>query len=154
MEPLGVEELVRDVVSLVRGQAASQNVALEIRMQPDLPRVLGDRVHVSQVVLNLLMNSIHAVQMRPINARRIILEAQTEAGEAGVEFTIRDTGPGIPDSILNEIFQPFFTTKTDGMGVGLALSRTIVEALGGHLWLEPKSSGEEGATFRFTLRRV
>jgi signal transduction histidine kinase len=90
-----------------------------------------------------------------LDARRITLEAQTrEGGEAGVEFTIRDTGPGIPDRIVNEIFQPFFTTKPDGMGVGLALSRTIVESLGGHLWVEPKSRDEQGATFRFTLRGV
>jgi signal transduction histidine kinase len=154
MQPLGVEEILRDVVSLVHGQVVSRNIALDIRIRPGLPRILGDRVHVSQVVLNLLMNSIEAVQALPIDARRIILEARRSAAEAGVEFTIRDTGPGIPDGKLNEIFRPFFTTKIDGMGVGLALSRTIVEALGGRLWLEPRSPDEDGTTFRFTLRGI
>lgn len=154
MQPLRVEEVVQDVVSLVHSQTISRNIMLQVHMQPQLPPVLGDRVHVSQVVLNLLMNSIDAVQARPTGARRILIEARTNGAEASVELTVRDSGPGLADGITNQIFQPFFTTKANGTGVGLALSRTIIEALGGQLWAEPKSRDEEGATFRFTLRTV
>jgi signal transduction histidine kinase len=152
-QPLRVEEVVRDVVSLVHSQAVSRSIALDVRMPPNLPRVLGDRVHVSQVMLNLVMNSIDAVQARPVGARRIVLEARTDE-RARVELTVRDSGPGIPDSIKNDIFQPFFTTKIGGTGVGLALSRKIIEALEGQLWVEPKSQDNGGATFRFTLRKA
>ena len=116
MQPLRVEDVVQDVVSLVRPEATSKHVALRLLMQPGLPRVLGDRVHLSQVLLNLLMNSIHAVQSRPLDARRIVVEARADDAKGEVEMAVRDSGPGIPDSIVDELFKPFFTTKSEGMG--------------------------------------
>ena len=153
MHPIRVEDVVQDVASLVHSEATLNNVVVRLLIQPGLPSVLGDRVHVSQVLLNLLMNSIHAVQSRPLDARSIIVEARADDAKRKVELAVRDSGPGIPDSIVDEIFMPFFTTKSEGMGIGLALSRTIIEAHGGHLWAD-RMTPQDGAIFRFTLKQV
>jgi signal transduction histidine kinase len=153
MQPLSLEEVVQDVVSLVRPEATSKHVVLTLLMEPGLPRIFGDRVHLSQVLLNLLMNSIHAVQSCPLDARRIVIEARANYAKGEVEIIVRDSGPGIPDNMIDEVFKPFFTTKSEGMGMGLALSRTIIEAHGGRLWTDHMSQ-QGGAVFRFTLQRV
>jgi signal transduction histidine kinase len=153
MRPLRVEDVVQDAFALVRSDATTRQVAISVLMQPEMPRVLGDRVHLSQVLLNLLTNGIHAVQSRPPAARRVVVEAATNGAKSEVEIVVRDSGPGIPDTIVHEIFEPFFSTKREGMGIGLALSRTIIEAHGGHLWVD-HTTPKEGAIFRFTLQRA
>jgi C4-dicarboxylate-specific signal transduction histidine kinase len=153
MRPLRIEYLVQDVVALAGAEVTSKRVALSLLMQPALPLVLADRVHLSQVLLNLLLNSIHAVQLRPPDARRVVIEACADNGKGEVEIAVRDSGHGIPADIVDKIFGPFFTTKPEGMGIGLALSRTIVEAHGGRLWAD-HMSGDDGAIFRFTLQRA
>jgi two-component system sensor kinase FixL len=153
MQPLRIEQLAEDVVSLVDSEASSKHVVVSVLLQPGLPLVLGDHVHLSQVLLNLLMNSIHAVQSRPPDARRVVIEARTDGEKSEVEIVVRDSGPGIPDTIVDKIFEPFFTTKPEGMGIGLALSRTIIEAHGGRLWAD-QTTPQKGAIFRFKLQRV
>lgn len=153
MQPLAVEDLVQDVISLVHAEATSKHAVVALVMQPELPRVLGDRVHLSQVLLNLLLNSIHAVESRPLDARGIVIEARADHAKGEVELAVRDSGPGIPDDLANEVFKPFFTTKSSGMGMGLALCRTIIEAHGGRLWTD-RMARQDGAIFRFTLKRA
>jgi signal transduction histidine kinase len=151
MQPINVGDFVDDVVALVRSQVNSKGISLSLLLQPRLPRVSGDRVHLTQVLLNLVMNGIEAVQSRPPGVRRIIVEARSDDKTREIEMSVRDSGLGVPGSIGEKLFQPFFTTKPDGMGMGLALSRTIIEAHGGRLWSE-HTSASGGATFRFTLR--
>jgi signal transduction histidine kinase len=153
LNPIKVDDLVRNVASLVGAEARSKHVDLRWQIQPDLPPVFGDPVHLSQVLLNLLANSIHAVQSRPIDARFVVLKARTDPATDEIEICVQDSGPGIPSTIVNRIFEPLFTTKPEGMGMGLALSQTIIEAHGGRLWVD-KESAQEGAVFRFTLRRA
>jgi signal transduction histidine kinase len=153
LNPIKIEDVVRDAVTLVSAEANSKKVIMQWLIQPGLPPVFGDRVHLSQVLLNLLMNSIHAVQSRPIDARFIVVDARANEVTDEVEIGVQDSGPGIPGTIVNEIFKPLFTTKPEGMGMGLALCHTIIEAHGGRLWADNLNQ-QEGAVFRFTLRRV
>jgi signal transduction histidine kinase len=153
MNPIKIDDVVRDAVSLVGAEAHSKQVSLQWLIQPGLPLVSGDRVHLCQVLLNLLMNSIHAVQSRPVDARFIVVEARTSEAIGDIEVGVQDSGPGIPGTIVNEIFKPLFTTKPEGMGMGLALCHTIIEAHGGRFWADNLSQ-QEGAIFRFTLRHA
>jgi signal transduction histidine kinase len=153
MRPLEIQQIVQDVVKLIGSEAASKKISLTLALQADLPPILGDRVHLAQVLLNLLMNSIHALQTCAPDARRIVVEARADNAKGEVEVTVRDFGHGIPDDIVNKVFAPFFTTKADGMGVGLALSRTIIEAHGGNLWAD-QSPKQGGAIFHFTLQQA
>jgi len=152
MAPLALDQVVRDVISLVRSEAMARNVTLECMLQPNLPFVSGDRVHISQVLLNLLINGMQAVKDSPNGAKRIVIEAHAIQGRT-VEVAVLDSGPGIPDERIEKIFDPFFTTKSAGLGMGLAVSRTIIEAHGGRIWAE-SNVARTGATFRFTLKRV
>jgi signal transduction histidine kinase len=152
LQPLALEEVVRSAISLVHREAEKRDVAVDCILQPALPFVAGDRVHLSQVLLNLLINAMDALQSRARGARRIVVEAHTTIA-GPIEVAVRDSGPGIPEECIERVFDPFFTTKSEGMGMGLAVSKTIVEAHGGHIWAERNAQGP-GATFRFTLRRA
>jgi signal transduction histidine kinase len=151
LQPIKIEDVIRDAVSLVLAEANSKQVVVHPIVQPTLPRVFGDRVHLSQVLLNLIMNGIQAVQSRPTGARLIVVEARADSVTGEVEIAVQDSGPGIPDAIVDQVFDPLFTTKPDGMGMGLALSRRIIEAHGGRLWVD-RHSPRGGAVFRFILR--
>jgi PAS domain S-box-containing protein len=145
---LDVAALVGEVAALVRVDAASRHVKLDFVVPHDLPHVRGDRVHLQQVLLNLILNGMDALeQARPEN-RRVGVIARLNAAQA-VEIVVNDTGAGIPADVLGQIFNPFFTTKSHGMGMGLAISRTIIEAHDGQIWAENTPGG--GAAFLFTL---
>ena len=153
MRPLRLEDVVQDVVALVGAEVTSRKVDLSLHIQQGLPLVSGDRLHLSQVLLNLVTNGIHAVHSRPPDARRVVVEARADNGKGEVEMTVRDSGPGIPDGVFDKVFDSFFTTKAEGMGMGLTLSQTIIEAHGGRLWAED-NPGRGGAIFHFTLHRA
>ena len=146
--PIHVGELVGDVRALVRVDAAARHVKLDVGVPGDLPPVRGDRVHLQQVLLNLILNGMDALSGASLEDRRISVTALLDGAQT-VEIAVSDTGTGIPDDKLAHVFDPFFTTKPDGMGMGLPISRTIIEAHGGRFWAENNKSG--GATFRFTL---
>jgi signal transduction histidine kinase len=149
MQAFELQGVVQDVFALLRHEAASRRVQLKYSLPSSLPAVCGDRVQVSQVILNLLINAMDAVQARPAGTRLVVLEARL-ATPGSMEIMVRDSGPGIPEGRFAEIFNPLFTTKATGLGVGLALSRMIVEAHGGGIWAENAASG--GAVIRFTLQ--
>ena len=146
--PLDVGGLVGEVAALVRVDAATRQVMLGVDVPGDLPPVRGDRVHLQQVLLNLILNGMDALDGASLDDRRLTVTARL-SGAQTVEIVVGDAGPGIPADTLGRIFDPFFTTKPDGLGLGLAISRTIVEAHGGKLWAENQHDG--GAAFRFTL---
>jgi signal transduction histidine kinase len=121
-------------------------------MAPGLPLVSGDRVHLSQVLLNLIINGMDATQASPAYNKRVLIEARPHV-EGRVEVAVTDSGPGLPPGAIDKVFDPFYTTKPGGLGMGLPISRTIIEAHGGRLWAERAPEGG-GLTFRFTLAQA
>jgi two-component system sensor kinase FixL len=114
-----------------------------------LPQVLVDAVQIEQVIVNLVHNAIDAIDGANSPLREVVVTTQRNA-RRGIDVTVRDTGPGIPAEVADRLFEPFVTTKPDGMGLGLSLSRSIIEAHGDHLSAVAIAGG--GAAFRFTLR--
>jgi two-component system sensor kinase FixL len=110
--------------------------------------VMGDRVHLSQVLINLILNAMDAVTDLPAPRRRVLARVRANEHRA-IEIAVSDRGAGLADEAVLRIFEPFFTTKASGMGVGLSVSRNIIELHGGRLWAENNAEG--GATFRFSL---
>lgn len=149
-EPVDVSAAVLTVVRLVGGDAVRHQVTIRTDLSPVLPPVLGDRVQLQQVILNLVFNALDAVRDLPEVRREIVVSAT--ADEERVEVTVRDRGPGIDPSQLETVFQPFYTTKPQGLGVGLSICRTILEDHAGTLMAENNPDG--GATFRMVLPRA
>jgi len=145
---LEVRELAHDVVTLLRPDAAARKVRLDVRIPEGLPPVRGDRVQVQQVLLNLVLNAVDALAEQGGADRLIRFSACLTDGDA-VEIRVADNGPGIPPDRIESVFSPFVTTKPAGMGMGLAISRTLVAAHGGRIWAENRPEG--GALLRFTL---
>jgi len=146
--PVDVGQLVGEVAALVRSDAAARHVRLEWAVADDLPPVLGDPVHLQQVLLNLIVNGMDALDEASPADRRVSVTAALD-GPKTVEIAVSDSGRGVPADKLTHIFDPFFTSKANGMGMGLPISRTIIEAHNGRLWAENRNEG--GARFRFTL---
>jgi len=149
LEALAVDELIGQVANLLRAEFQARGVTLQIDLPPGLPRISGDRVHLQQVVLNLLLNSLDAMEGLTEQQRQVVLRGSA-AGDGMVELAVIDRGAGIPPARLPHLFEPFFTSKSKGSGIGLSVSKTIVEMHGGRIWAENNRDG--GATFRFTLR--
>ena len=146
--PVDVAELVGEVIALVRSDAIARHVKLELTVANHLPLVSGDAIHLQQVLLNLIVNGMDAIDEAKGGDRRVSVSASLDGAQT-VEIAVSDSGPGVPADKLTHIFDPFFTTKPKGMGMGLSISRTIIEAHQGRIWAENKSEG--GALFRFTL---
>ena len=139
---------IREVVVLARTDAILHNIHVSLDIDPGLPLVRGDRVQLQQVLLNLLLNAFDAMKDCPANKREITVRAE-HGGRRMVEITVADHGTGLSGDKLDKIFQPFYTTKPNGLGMGLSISRSIIEAHGGRLWA--KNNADCGATFFFTV---
>jgi two-component system sensor kinase FixL len=139
--------LIEEASSLALVGAKHDGVRVRFKFSPRVQWVLADKIQIQQVILNLMRNAIEAMLGA---ARRELAIATVEAPDDMVEISVADTGPGIAPEIAAQLFHPFVTTKPQGMGVGLSISRTIVESHGGKLWAEPNPGG--GTVFRFTLK--
>jgi len=146
-EIFDVSEIIRETVGLLRGEAARYNISVRTELPADLPRIIGDRVQLQQVAMNLIVNSIEA--MKDVDGmRRMAIRSQRAENEQ-ILVSVSDTGLGVPPQLAEQIFDPFFTTKPRGTGMGLRISRSIVESHGGRLWVTGVPG--RGATFQFTL---
>jgi PAS domain S-box-containing protein len=145
---LDVCSVIRDVVSLAHSDTESRHISVVVNCREGLPRIRGDRVELQQVLLNLLFNSFAAMKELPAAERRVAILAWLD-DEGTVRIAVRDQGTGIAEDQIKKIFQPFFTTKKEGLGMGLSVSRTIIQSHGGRLWAQ--NNPERGATFLLTV---
>lgn len=146
-QPVRLNGLVHEVVRLLDTELRLRDTDLQLELAPGLPAVLADSVQVQQVILNLVMNALDALQTVPARQRRIVVTTAVR-GEHAAEVTVCDTGPGLADVEPERLFGPFYSTKPQGLGVGLTISRSIIERHGGRLLADPVTGG---ACFRFTL---
>jgi len=146
---LEVGDLLSDVLALARGKLKERNVQVNTRVDDDLPEVRGNRVELQQVILNLLLNASESMSGNPARDRRIEVVAGLPDDEGAVRISVLDCGNGIDADQLERVFDPFYTTKDGGMGLGLAISHSIVAAHGGRLWATNRP--DRGAAFHFTL---
>jgi two-component system sensor kinase FixL len=140
--------LIDAALSLTRVEAVQQEVEIEARIDPDLPAVVADRIQIEQVLVNLLRNALDAMETASTEGRSITIAARRKGNHA-IEVSVADSGPGVADEVTDTIFEPFVTTKTKGMGMGLSISRSIIESHGGRL--RTARSAGSGATFIFDL---
>jgi signal transduction histidine kinase len=145
---LDVNETIREVLVLLRGEADRYHISLETSLFDDLDPVVGDRVQLQQLILNLIVNGIEAMSASDDSARRLRVSSQM-ADYGNVLVAIEDSGAGINATEVERIFDPFFTTKPGGIGMGLSICRSIVEGCGGRIWVSPNLP--HGSIFRFTL---
>jgi PAS domain S-box-containing protein len=139
--------VINEVTTLLQNECERHKVRLRIELESDLPDVLGDRVELQQVILNLIINGIEA--MDSVDGERILEISSHRQSSGDVLIAVSDNGEGFNQEVANLLFEPFFTTKSHGLGIGLSISRSIIEAHGGHL--RAAANGHKGATFSFTL---
>jgi signal transduction histidine kinase len=147
MVPLDINEVVNEVVALVQREVLSQRVTLRRKLAPGLPMVLADRVQLQQVLINLVINGIEAMQAVTGRPREVLIRSHQDAAE--VLVSVSDCGIGISTENMDRLFNAFFTTKPAGMGMGLSICRSIIEAHGGRL--SGAANTGPGATFQFAL---
>ena len=148
MVSLDINDVIREAILLVRREVLRNGVSMRTELASALPPVLGDRVQLQQVVINLLINGVEA--MAPITDRPHVILIRSQMNETGqVHVAVQDSGIGIDSETADQLFSAFFTTKPSGMGMGLSIGRSIIEAHGGRLWAE--SNLPQGAAFHFTL---
>jgi len=146
-ESLEIDDVVRDIEPIARADADRHGAALVVDLASNLPTVSGDRIHLQQVVLNLVRNSAEAMAGAGATERQSTL--RTRAHGDGVMVEVEDTGPGADRDVLDRMFDPFFTTRAEGLGMGLTICSSIIEAHGGRLWATANS--DRGLTVRFTV---
>jgi PAS domain S-box-containing protein len=143
-----LNEAILEMLVLTRSEALRHGISLQTRLAPGLPMLQGDRTQLQQVILNLILNAIEAMGDLDDGTRELWISTETEAS-GGVLVTVRDSGPGLDPADVERVFQAFYTTKPKGLGMGLAICRSMVEAHGGRMWASANESG--GAVFQFTL---
>ncbi len=144
---LDINQIIREVIGLGQSEVQRNHVALETQLSDDMPLVFADRIQLQQVMLNLMMNAIEA--MTQVAGPRELLISSGADDSKGVVVVVRDSGPGLDSKSLERLFEPFYTTKPQGMGMGLAICRSLIEAHGGRLWAT--TNAPHGAVFQFTL---
>ena len=149
LRPLVLTDVLTETLALAAPDAQRRRVVLNLKTTDELPLVRGDRVHLQQVLLNLILNGMDAMAGIAKAQRQLLIQA-TVAADGGAEVAVSDAGTGFPADNCDRLFKPFYTTKPDGMGMGLAISKTIMEAHGGKIWAA-KNPSTNGATFTFYL---
>jgi C4-dicarboxylate-specific signal transduction histidine kinase len=145
-----INEIIGEVVALAHRQASKSEVSVVTDLAPDLPTILGDRIQLQQVILNLMLNGIEAMTGISDRSRRLVIRSQMQDADQ-VCISVEDSGIGVKAEIMGRLFEPFFTTRSQGIGMGLPISRSIIEAHGGRLWAA--STVNQGSVFQFTLPR-
>lgn len=146
-EPCNIEDLLNDLLTLIEADTRRQKIRIIHNIQPGLPVILADRILLGQAILNLMKNGIEAMRDIPSEGRSLEVSAKIETGS--LLISVADQGNGIPPEVASQLFQPFFTTKNEGLGVGLSICRSVVEAHHGRLWFDPKKDG--GTHFHILL---
>ncbi|HEV2801835.1 MAG TPA: PAS domain S-box protein [Pyrinomonadaceae bacterium] len=146
---LNINEVVRETIAFAQHEVHKSEIFLRTKFSPELPMVAGDKIQLQQVLLNLLMNGIDAIKAAGDGRPQLSVETRPHE-EDKILISVKDSGVGLGAGSLDKIFEAFYTTKREGMGMGLSISRSIVEAHGGRLWATP-NDGSRGATFQFTL---
>ncbi len=146
--PVQINEVVQEAVALGELQAVRHGVSVELELTLDLPLILGDKIQLQQVILNLMRNGIESMSGIDNRPRRLLIRSREQQG-GQILVLIQDTGIGVKADVMNLLFEPFFTTRSQGIGMGLPISRSIIEAHGGRLWAE--STVDQGSVFQFTL---
>jgi C4-dicarboxylate-specific signal transduction histidine kinase len=147
MTSLDLNDVIREATLLVQREVLSHGVSLRTELASALPPVLGDRIQLQQVIINLLINGVEAMAPITDRPRDLLIQSQHEAAE--IHVAVRDSGIGIDSEAAEQLFNAFFTTKPSGMGMGLSISRSIIRAHGGKLWASPNA--DYGAAFQFSL---
>jgi signal transduction histidine kinase len=144
-ELVNVNELILEMIVLLRSEASRYSISIDTELAEDLPKVMADRVQLQQVFMNLMLNGIDA--MKETNGSALTIKSKADDGQ--LLISVSDTGVGLPPEQADQIFKAFFTTKDNGTGMGLPISRSIIESHGGRLWAA--GAPGRGATFQFTL---
>ncbi|HEX9648564.1 MAG TPA: ATP-binding protein [Alphaproteobacteria bacterium] len=147
--PMDVNQAIREVAELIARDVKRLGVSLELALDEHLPPALADMIQVEQVILNLARNGLDVIALEPASARRRLTIRSGPGEQGSVMVSVSDTGRGIAPDQVENLFEPFYTTKKEGLGMGLSISRSIIEAHHGRLWAEPNPDG--GSVFRFTL---
>ncbi len=148
-EVLDINAIINDVLELFQNSIRMNDVTLLLDLSPGLPKVSGDRIRLEQVLLNIMTNSLEAMK---IDSPRTLTIRSNMTGSDTVTVSIADSGPGINDANKEKVFQPFFTTKKDGLGMGLRICQSIIEDHGGRIWTENNPAG--GAIFYFSVKTM
>jgi C4-dicarboxylate-specific signal transduction histidine kinase len=147
-DPLDINQAILDATALTRSELLRHRIALQIELAQELPIVQGDRIQLQQVLLNLIINAVEAMSAVNEGPRELLISSASNAVDS-VLVAVRDSGPGLTPESVDRLFQAFQTTKPDGMGMGLSICRSIVEAHGGRVWA--MANAPRGAIFQFTL---